>query len=93
MIVYGPGVAAHVYNLSIWKTEAGRSQASLKKKKKSGIILCFSPLKLVNQHRCVPYQILKTHLSFYSSSQGLCGSESEVGNSRALPEGSGFPSL
>lgn len=30
---------------------------------------------------------------FYNSSQGLCGSESEVGNSRALPEGSGFPSL
>lgn len=64
MTVCGPGVAAHVYNLSIWKTEAGGSWASLKKKKKSGIILSFSPLTLVNQHRCVLYQILKTHLSF-----------------------------
>lgn len=34
MAVCGPGVAVYVYNLSIWKTEAGESIASLKKKRK-----------------------------------------------------------
>lgn len=48
-------MAAHVYNLNIWDVEAGASWVNIKKKKKekSGLILGFSPLKLVSKHRCV----------------------------------------
>lgn len=45
MTVCGPGVVAHVYNLSIRKTEAGGSRASLekeeRKRERGGVLFLF----------------------------------------------------
>lgn len=50
-----------------WKQEDHGPASKRKKKRKSGLILAFSPLNLVSQHRCVLHQAAKTHLSDIST--------------------------